>query len=310
MFKNHIPFTSIATATVLALSVCPSALAREPGAGNAYSQGSSLGLPTGVNPPQGVWFEDTSSLYQAQATDTEGTTENGSKLTAISTAPRILWTTPWKILGATEMAFVVAPIVNLDVSNIPGQPGVTGHSLAFANPEFTPINLSWNLGKPGLFGSVTFGFYPPIGRYSSHATVNVGNNFWTFQPEFAVSYVSKNWLLSTHAMYDTNTENTATHYKSGDQLFIDFTAEKNLGLWHVGPVAYYVKQVTADENNGTFYGTGKPLFGKPGSFAPGLIVGRKVGTADFSGYFTHDVIASQGGTVGTRLYFRVMFPFS
>ena len=105
-----------------------------------------------------MWFEDTSSVYEAQATDSAGTKKDGVKLTAVATAPRFLWTTPWTFLGATEMAFVIAPIVNLDVSNFPGAPGVSGHSLAFANPEFTPINLSWNLGVPELFGSVTFGF--------------------------------------------------------------------------------------------------------------------------------------------------------
>lgn len=110
------------------------------------------------------------------------------------------------------MAFVIAPMVNLNVRNFQGSPGLSGHSLAFANPEFTPINLPWNLGVPGLFGSAIFGFYPPIGRYSSSATVNVGNNFWTFQPEAALSYISSAWLLSVHFLYNTNTENTAARY--------------------------------------------------------------------------------------------------
>ncbi|MGE4483438.1 SphA family protein [Acidocella sp.] len=310
MSKIQSPSYSILCFACLGFSLACPAIAREPGAGNAYSQGSSIGLPTGANPPEGVWFEDTSSVYVAQATDTEGTTKNGTKITAISTAPRILWTTPWKFLGATEMAFVVMPIVNLDVSNIPGQSGVTGHSLAFANPEFVPINLSWNLGIPGLFGSATFGFYPPIGRYSSNATVNIGDNFWTFQPEAALSYISPRWVLSVHFLYNTNTEDKATDYTSGDQLFVDLTALHNFGKWSVGPVAYYTKQVTPDKNQGTYYGADHPLYGEPGAFAPGLLVGYKAGKVQLAGYFTHDVVASQGGDVGTRVYFRVMFPFS
>jgi hypothetical protein len=43
-------------------------------------------------------------------------------------------------------------------------PGASGLSIAFANPEFTPINLPRNLGVARLFGSATVGFYPPIGR--------------------------------------------------------------------------------------------------------------------------------------------------
>lgn len=301
---------SLFCASIATLVMAAPALAREPGAGNAYSQGSSLGLPTGINPPEGVWFEDTSSIYTAQATDTAGSAKDGTKLTAISTAPRILWTTPWKILGATEMAFVVMPIVNLDISNIPGHAGVTGHSLAFANPEIAPLNLSWNLGMPGLFGSTTFGFYPPIGRYSTSATVNVGNHFWTFQPEVALSYVSAQWLLSAHVMYDINTENTATDYTSGDQIFVDLTALHNFGKWSLGPVAYYTKQVTADTNSGTYYGADRPLFGEPGAFAPGFLVSYKLSKASVTGYVTHDVIASQSGSVGTRFYLRVMFPFN
>jgi hypothetical protein len=194
--RTYVMRAVLGASAIAALCSTPT-LAREPGAGNAYSPGASIGLPTGANPPEGLWFEDTSSVYEGQATDSAGT-KDGVKLTALATAPRLLWTTPWTFLGATEMAFVIAPIVNLEVSNFPGLPGVSGHSLAFANPEFTPINLSWNLGVPGLFGSVTFGFYPPIGRYSSNATVNVGDNFWTFQPEAALSYLSADWLLSVH----------------------------------------------------------------------------------------------------------------
>jgi hypothetical protein len=294
----------LAASAIAALCSTPTP-AREPGAGNAYSPGASIGLPTGANLPEGLWFEDTSSFYEASAG-----VKDGVKLTALATAPRLLWTTPWTILGATEMAFVIAPIVNLDISNFPGSPGVSGHSLAFANPEFTPINLSWNLGVPGLSGSATFGFYPPIGRYSNNATVNVGDNFWTFQPEAALSYISPDWLLSVHFLYNTNTENTATRYTSGDQLFVDFTALRNIGNVQAGLIAYYTKQVTSDTDSGTYYGTAHPLFGEPGAFAPGVFVGYKLGKTELAVYVTHDVTVTQGATQGTRAFWRVMFPFN
>ena len=44
-----------------------------------------------------------------------------------------------------------------------------------------------------------------------------------------------------------NTANTVTHYTSGDIFHADFTATKTIGKWTIGPVAYYVGQVTDDK---------------------------------------------------------------
>src|SRR6201999_1289649 len=43
-----------------------------------------------------------------------------------------------------------------------------------------------------------------------------------------------------------NTQNTITNYTSGDILHADFTATKTIGKWTLGPVAYYVGQVSDD----------------------------------------------------------------
>lgn len=284
------------------------ALAREAGAGNIYAAGSSIGLPVAANPPQGLWFEDTSSISELQSTSPGTNDANSTKVTALATAPRLLWTTPWKILGATEMAFVVVPMVHLSVSNRPApNPAGTFERAAFANPGITPINLSWNLA-PGLFTGVALGAFLPIGQYSKTASVNVGDNFWTIQPEASISYLGHGYDLTVHALYDINTKNRATDYTSGNQLFLDLTATRTFGKWETGVVGFYDKQVTKDRNDGTFYGPSHQTFGEPGQFAPGLLLGYDFGPLKFSAYFTHTVVADDGGGSGTNVYARVFLP--
>lgn len=302
---HDILLTGLALAPALAAGM---AQAREPGAGNVYAPGSSIGIPSGTNVPPGLWLEDTSSISEVQATSPGTGDANSTKITALATAPRLLWTTPWTFLGASEMAFVVVPMIHLNVSNMPApNPAGTYSRTAFGNPGIEPISLSWTLA-PGLFADLGFAVYFPIGQYSKGAQVNVGDNFWTFQPEASVSYLGGGYNLTAHLLYHINTKNTATDYTSGNQLFLDLTAAKTFGKWTAGVVGFYDKQVTADSNAGTSYGPVGSTFGEPGQFAPGLLLGYNFGPVVFTAYFTHTVVANDGGTSGTNVYARVFLP--
>ncbi len=293
----------------VALLAASAAQAREPGVGNVYAPGTSIGLPTGANPPPGWYFEDTTSYSAVQATSPGTSNADSTKISAIATAPRLIWSTPYTILGATEMAFVVAPMVHLDVSNLPApNPSGMFSRAAFANPAIVPINLTWMLA-PGLFATAAVGAALPIGQYQKGATVNIGDNFWTVQPEASVSYLANGYNLTVHALYDINTKNNDTSYTSGNQVFLDLTAVKNFGKWTAGVVGFYDKQVTADTNGGTFYGPGGHTFGEPGQFAPGLLLGYNFGPIALTAYCTHTVVAQDGGASGTNAYLRVFVPF-
>ena len=101
------------------------------------------------------------------------------------------------------------------------------------------------LGDCGFFVKAGFGMYVPDGTKTGvNGLGNAGNPWWTFQPELIVSYLKDGWNLTAFTYEEFNTENTVTHYKSGDVIHAEFTAAKSIGNWTIGPVAYYVGQVS------------------------------------------------------------------
>ena len=294
----------------LALFVAAGADAREPGAGNAYPAGTSLGLPVGSNPPPGLWLENMLGYYSATATSGPNLPTNRTHVDVIADAPRFLWTMPGSFLGASEMAFVVLPVVDLSLSNLPPpNPSGSFSRTAIGNPGIAPINLAWNIA-PATFAMLALGASVPIGQYGKNSVVNIGNNFWTIQPEAALSYMGDGWDLTAHLVYNINTKNNTTNYRSGDQLFLDLTATKTIGRWEVGPVGYYDKQLTADRNDGGFYGPAgaMPTFGHPEQFAIGALLGYDFGPVKMQGYLTHEVIANESAVSGTRVWSRLFLP--
>ena len=282
--------------------------AREPGNGNTYSPGVCLGVPTGANPPPGVYLEEMGIYYAANTTAQGSSKQIGPNESLFVNTNSVYWTMPWTFLGATEMMFALVPVVDLSVTNIPAlNDGKTYQRTAIANPIIAPINLSWNVA-PDLFVSTVLTFLPPVGQYSPTATINVGNDFWTFQPQASLSYLGNGYDLTLHSIYSTNTQSAHTSYTSGDQLFIDVTATKKFGKWEVGPVGYFNKQITNDQNSGTTYGTTKPTFGNPEQAALGALAGYNFGPLTLTTMLTRDVEAADGGTQGTKFQVRLFIP--
>jgi hypothetical protein len=112
-----------------------------------------------------------------------------------------------------------------------------------------------------------------LGQWEQNALINIGANFWTFEPNAAFSYYKDGWTASLQAVYDTNTINPTNKYYSGDQMFLNATFMKMFWGVNIGPVAYWAKQVTPDFNWGgptTFGGAVAPpgeLFGTGGTMS-------------------------------------------
>lgn len=276
--------------------------AREPGASDSYPAGVSLGTPVAINPPPGFYFINYLSYYSATLSGAQPGLPDGPRLSVTAEATKWMWSTPWKVLGATEMMFINVPVVN---TGLYGVPSAMHHKLALSNVDFEPVNLSWKLG-PHLYTSVMFGFYAPIG-FHARATIHTGNDFWTVQPEWGLSYVTARTDLTLHLVYDVNSRNRATGYRSGDQIFADITALRTYGRWQVGAVGYYDDQVTRDSNDGRFYPPNTPLT-RPEQFAMGPLVGYTRGPLAFQIYFTRDLLAREGAARGDHLWTTLTVP--
>lgn len=289
--------------TFIGIVLCSAACAREPGSAYNYPAGASIGTSLGLNPPTGFYVSNIFNYYGASVSAANSQLAAPSvNLTSASDIPKLIWSTPYTILGATEMVYIAEPIVDLTVTKSTG----TNRQTGLANPAIAPINLSWSLGD-GFHVAGIFVFYPPTGQYDVTHKANIGNNFWTVQPEFAASYLKDGFDITLHAFSNINTENPTTHYTSGDQVFFDFTAAKWWGKVEAGAVAYYNNQVTNDVDNGTTF-PNKNLT-RPQQFALGGIVGYDFGPVKLQGWLTQDVSARDGGNSGTRFWTRLVAAF-
>jgi hypothetical protein len=149
----------------------------------------------------------------------------------------------WTFLGATYDAVIVQPF---EMASF-GQP-VNVQASGVHNTYIVPVELSWKLGTSGFAVKTGLGIYAPTGTVQGPAGMsNVGDPYWTFQPEVIVSYLKDGWNLSAAIYEEFNTANSRDNYTQGDIFHADFTATKTLGKWTFGPVAYYVAQVSNDK---------------------------------------------------------------
>lgn len=300
--------TLIATvATVAAL--CSQVEAREPGVGSQFPPGLTIGLPIAANPPPGVYFLNRSAYYNADYKDTNGN-NLGLNGKIASESMQLLWSTGWTFLGATHKMFVAVPFLDISLNRTTPATGPVGsfRGSGLADPKIQPIDLSWNLGN-GFFLGAGYGFYFPLGNYDKTAAVNTSVNFVTHEPSVSFTYLKDGWNASLHVLYDINAENKATSYKSGDQLFINGTLTKNFDGWNIGPVGYYMKQVTGDKNNGGLPSYGGVVFDPQMLLGLGALVSRDVGPFTVTAFYTRETMARntfQGDkfwlNVGLKLY--------
>jgi hypothetical protein len=233
----------------------------------------------------------------------------------------------WTFLGATYDAVIVQPWEDVSF----GTPTNVQASGLF-NTYIAPVELSWKLGDSGFRFKTGLGIYVPDGTETGALkTGNVGAPYYTFQPEAILSYLKDGWNI-TAAVYDEiNTQNSVTHYTSGDILHADFTVTKQIGKWTVGPVAYYYGQVSNDTCPAScvaVYGANQALANAArfNVWAVGGLIGYDFGPAAVSVWATQEVSAkasnaaavaaagvdpstvNQGTTVFATLSYRLWGP--
>lgn len=103
-----------------------------------------------------------------------------------------------------------------------------------------------------LHSFVALDVIPPTGEYDRHDLANIGRNYWVIEPVAAVSYIDPMGLnADIKMMYDFNTENRATNYRSGQEFHFDYSAGWAVSPnWVVGVGGYYYRQTTDDRVNG------------------------------------------------------------
>jgi hypothetical protein len=235
----------------------PAALAFEPLYAFNTPPGVMAGLPTGSNPPEGLYFINFANGGQGKFSGT-GTSTGiaGLKYDIAGESPVLLWTTPWKVAGASWAMLAAVPMVGVDLKS---DSTTVARVRGFNNPGFAPMMLSWHLGG-GLFAKLGVLVWGPAGTIEAgsfnNGLGNIGAPYWTIDQHLAISYLANGLNLTANLIHSINTKNTYSGVTNGSSLNIDLTATRKFNGIELGPVAYLGTQVTSDSGCDAFYGPG------------------------------------------------------
>jgi hypothetical protein len=93
--------------------------------------------------------------------------------------------------------------------------------------------------------------------YDRQRIINIGTNRWAVEPDTGLTWMDEEngRQASAFAGYTINSENTATHYHSGQEFHADFVVAQHLPKgFVVGMAGYALQQTTADSGRGAIFG--------------------------------------------------------
>lgn len=183
--------------------------------------------------------------------------------TACADTSVFVYETSKKLFGGSYAAAVYVPYFWLTVSASTQAGGVTvsrsDSDEGIGDIEILPLMVGWKNGETK--SGARLGVYAPTGAYERGRLANIGRNYWTFEPGFNVSRISRKTgqEFTAFVACDFNTVNHATDYLSGDIFHIDVTVAQHLpkfgGIAGVGANLFYYRQITADSGSGARLGS-------------------------------------------------------
>lgn len=237
----------------LALCICTAlsatlAGATEGGSG-AYPNGAE-GVMAGALPPPGFYYLNYLTHYSADRLNDKGghRVPVDFNLNATANVSRFLYMTDGQVAGGNLGFYGIAPLVHLSGTLSPA-PGVTIAGTKSGLGDITVGSvLAWHTRN--FHYGVAVDVVAPTGDYNKNETFNIGRNYWTFEPIIGATLLTDHGIeLSAKLMYDINTKNSDTDYKSGHELHADYAAAYHMGPWTLGATGYFYKQVTDDKQN-------------------------------------------------------------
>lgn len=243
------------------LLACGTARASEFGV-STYRPGL-MDLFAGYLAPPGTTLVKGYFLYQdasAKAVSEDGRIEADARTTMYTVAAFGAHVTHLSLLGSY---WAYGAIVQFRIAEQSARVGPRGRPVkpqtstigGLGDIIFAPCLLSWDLGQFHL--STALMFYAPTGSYDSQRIINIGNNRWAFEPDLGLTWMDdeSGRQASLFVGYTINTENTASHYLSGNEFHADFVLAQHLpGSAVLGLAGYALQQTTADSGRGAVLG--------------------------------------------------------
>ena len=224
----------------------PAAQATE-GGGSSYPMGADNYM-TGAIPPPGFYAQIFAERYRAdRLLDNRGKSAlDDFHLSADVIAPRLIWVTEQKVLDGALAFHLNVPLVDLRVDVNGQHQKKTGMGDIIFGPA-----LGYHYSDK-LHAIYALDIFAPTGRYDRGDLANIGRNYWAFEPVAAFSYVDPAGMnADIKIMYDFNLRNSATDYRSGQELHADYSLGWGLGNgWVIGAGGYVYRQTTDDRQDG------------------------------------------------------------
>jgi hypothetical protein len=269
-----------------------------------------MDLSAGFLPPAGGTLIKGLFLYQdahLDAVTSDGKIAAHTHTTIYATAIFAAHASHFSILGANWTIGALIPSLIADQNArigpaglaVPAQTSTVG---GLGEMEFSPCMLNWNFGRLHLASALFF--YAPSGGYDKDRIVNTGMNRWAIEPDASVTWLDEQTGLEASAMlgYTISSENSSTHYRSGDEFHADFVLAKRFTSGSIlGAAVYALQQTTADSGSGAVMGAFRSRM-----LALGRMIGQTVRVGEMPITFTFKYefeFAAQNYATGNALWF-------
>ncbi|WP_233149253.1 SphA family protein [Herbaspirillum camelliae] len=286
---------------LLAASLLPLSHATE-GGGSTYFSGADNFL-LGAVPPPGLYVLQFGNVYSStRLNDDNGNAKAipGFSVHSKVLATRIVWSTPYQLLGGNLVMHTILPVVNLSVDAAGSSQTKTG----LGDITFGPaVANHYSAHLHSVYG---FDLVAPTGAYNKNDLANIGRNYWSLQPLLAMSYIDKDGFNGDFkATFNINQTNSASHYRSGTEFNLDYAAGYSVARdWVAGISGYWYRQIADDEQQGA------NLSGTRGrAFAIGPSVKYDNGRGFVLTAKIQREMAVSNRTQGTALALRASIPF-
>ena len=218
--------------------------------GNHYPNGVE-GIKAASVPPPGVYLRWYNFYYGAGEINGGGgeALPIGFDVGVWATAPRVVWITKHKFLGAYVGFDVMLPIIrtglNIDALRYDGS------TLGLGDFYFSPLILSWH-GKR-YDAALAYSLFVPTGKWSRGDPCSAGKNYWTHMiTAGGTVYLDqeKKWSASVLGRYEIHSGRRDEDVKLGQDFHCEWgvarTVRKTID---VGVVGYCQFQVTKDRGH-------------------------------------------------------------
>lgn len=242
--KNRLQFLLLAVA-LLALPSLVQAQPTDVAVVAGHYPAGAEGIKGASLPPPGVYFRDYIFFYTASRFK-DGPPD--FDIFAYINAPRVIWMTDWKILGADYGMDVIVPFGYLDWSlRTPGGK-VKGNHFGLGDIQIEPLLLSWHFKQFDV--AAGYAVWAPTGNYRTSRPDIISKGFWSHMLTLGSTWYpdeQKTWAVSLLNRYEFCHEQEKTHTDPGQVYTIEWGFSKSLSKTvDVGVIGYYQQQVTKD----------------------------------------------------------------